>query len=129
MLLEDAMFRFNTAQRELNIDNNNINGFSSVKYDEIVRDDFDQNGFMVSAFTYSSAGTSSRIGRANSTEPPVCQRPEGYFYKAHNKIQIHTFGDVQYDYSILIDNIDSKEINNTTNECIVKTNKIYYFNK
>lgn len=126
VLLEDAMFRFNTAQRELNIDNNNINGFSSVKYDEIVRDDFDQNGFMVSAFTYSSAGTSSRIGRANSTEPPVCQRPEGYFYKAHNKIQIHTFGDVQYDYSILIDNIDSKEINNTTNECIVKTNKIYY---
>lgn len=69
-------FRFNTAQRELTNSNYTAYNFmSSISYDEIISDDYDDNGFKERTYTITDAVT----------------RREGYYYKPHYKISIKSY--------------------------------------
>ena len=70
--------RFNTAQREARIDNN-IVFVDDLRYDEIETDDWDYNQFAMST---SDEDTLFKLAR---------QRKEGYYYKPHYQIKLHTF--------------------------------------
>lgn len=81
VVLEDCNFRFNTYMRE---HGNELKDKYSYSYDEIIRDDYDQNGFGVK--TYS---TNQNFGESMSGD---LTHPEGYYYKAHYKIQLKEYG-------------------------------------
>lgn len=69
-------FRFNTAQRELTNNFESYLNFSEgIVHDEIISDDYDDNGFKVKMNTISNA----------------VNRREGYYYKPHYKIPIKSF--------------------------------------
>ena len=67
-VIQQVYHRFNTAQRELG---NNTSGFE-FKYDELVSDDNDSDGFKIKTSTISR----------------VCERKEGYLYNPHYKIEV-----------------------------------------
>lgn len=76
-VLSDVCFRFNTAQRDKLVGDDVL-----FKFDEISSDDYDNNGFKIS--TYS-------IKR-------MTYRPEGYYYKAHYRIQLRDLSPVIQGY-------------------------------
>lgn len=71
-VISDVCFRFNTAQRELD---DNEAGF---KFDEILTDDFDENGFKICTYKVSN----------------IVARDEGYYYKAHYRIPLRDLSPV-----------------------------------
>ena len=72
-VLCDVNYRFNTTQRETESDD------FIIKYDEIVKDDFDDE-FKIKVTSYDKKYTI---------------RPEGYYYKPHYKVKLRGFGDVE----------------------------------
>ena len=82
-ILADACFRFNTAQREWQIDDRTWLS-SDIVYDELVQDDYDTKEL--------------EPDKAFSVEEKIVKeatvRPEGYYYKAHYPIMIKEFGDL-----------------------------------
>ena len=68
-------FRFNTAQRELTNAYKAMDYFGAITYDEIISDDYDDNGFKVKTYTI----------------PHAVNRREGYYYQPHYKIPIKSF--------------------------------------
>lgn len=80
--IQTICYRFNTAQRELKESDNAYPIFKDLIYDEIMTDDYDSASFNVESETVSN----------------VCQRKEGYYYKAHYPIQIHTLSDLNSAY-------------------------------
>ena len=74
--IQPILHRFNTAQRECK---GAINGsyFSSIVYDEIARDDYDTgDDFLVSQKALNGCN----------------EKPEGYYYEPHYKIQVKSLG-------------------------------------
>lgn len=75
--IDNAMFRFNTAQRELG--DNAPDAFKTIFYDEITKDDYDaENGY--------DFVTTYEVPDFKPNE-----LPEGYCYQAHHKIPIKTY--------------------------------------
>lgn len=74
--IQTVSFRFNTAQREASSALTNIN--DELLYDEINTDDWDFSGF-----TMQESDTTKFINAR--------QRREGYYYKPHYRIQVHSF--------------------------------------
>jgi hypothetical protein len=77
-VLQKVCHRFNTMQRELSGYQklSSYNKFKSVSFDEIVRDDYDMNGFYINNIDYD--------------EEPL-NHPEGYYYECNYEIPIRTF--------------------------------------
>lgn len=78
--IQPINFRFNTAQRELIEEDKSYIYLSTLYYDEITQDDYDNlpnSNFKV---------TQNKIDN-------VCQRKEGYVYTPHYKIPLRTFSD------------------------------------
>lgn len=90
-ILSDVMYRFNTAQRELGNDRNKTGKYVNCYFSDIIRDDKDFNGF---ALEKDNLGQRSYLvdGRRLS----FLDRPEGYYYSPHYRIQLKnrlkTFG-------------------------------------
>lgn len=78
----DVNFRFNTAQRELSYSEK-----YTLKYDEIDKDDYDYDGFLLSEHTLNNI-----------------EKKEGYYYKPHYRIKLKGYGPVIQDshYNILV---------------------------
>ena len=113
--LEDVYFRFNTAQREcpaFEKDDSEegkikFNGeFTDITYDEITYDDMDMNAnFTVTEnLIYNQFNIVNSNGVNTVTKRwPVNLSPEGYYYKAHNKIQLKKFkSTVEEGYHLLL---------------------------
>lgn len=93
-ILLPICYRFNTTQRELPLENNDI--FHKFVYQEIGRDDFDPGeGMEVINYQIDEENTAPiSVGGQNLYE---WQRPEGYFYQAHYQIPLLEFGQVNQD--------------------------------
>lgn len=78
-VLDDVYFRFNTAQRET-IANERYKLF---QYQEITSDDYDLDNFTVTNYNADDINGTSTV-----------LRPEGYYYKAHYKIDVREFGSI-----------------------------------
>jgi hypothetical protein len=85
-VLEDINYRFNTAQRELD-GNNEI--FNKFEYQEIGKDDYD-DGDGLEVLNNEVQETVDFGGVPLKT----WQRPEGYFYRAHYPIRFMEVGDI-----------------------------------
>lgn len=105
VVLSDACFRFNTAQREWK--KNDKSWLSDFIYDEIDLDDYDQGDFNVTE----NVVVDSYNG-LNTTE-----RPEGYFYKAHYPIMIKELGNINQSSHLAISVLKSK--------CVVINEHVY----
>lgn len=94
-VLSDVYFRFNTLQRETIFDNTDETKLNcgSFKYDEIVSDDYDSEGFKCEHYS------ADDINQGISTT----YRPEGYCYKAHYPIQFRAFGRMQQGSHMTLD--------------------------
>ena len=88
-VLSDVCFRFNTAQRD-----KFEGGDVLFKFDEIQSDDYDDNGFKI--YTYNVRN--------------MTYRPEGYYYKAHNRIQLRDLSPVIQGYHPYISVLDATPI-------------------
>ena len=152
--IDDAMFRFNTSQRELGSTYEN-DVYNHISYDEITKDDYDYNDA-----TRPLSKTRSTINKTNSiklttkytipTERSIeevdgvpsdwedfnpCVRPEGYCYKAHYKIPIKTYSqelESQYPKNVYLQQAPRiDEIMDIDGEKVIygsmKTNKNNYF--
>ena len=111
-VIQQVDFRFNTAQRELINNDVSYNYFSSLFYDEITQDDYDNL-------------PNSNFKGSKKEIINVCQRNEGYLYIPHYKIQIKTFSDnltTQKPYYFTI-----KDINEQLNE--IYTLEKHYMDK
>lgn len=75
-VISDVCFRFNTAQRELTDD-----GDAGFRFDEILTDDFDDDGFKICTYKVSN----------------IINRNEGYYYKAHYRIPLRDLSPVIQD--------------------------------
>lgn len=75
-VLSDVYFRFNTQQREHGFGNDKSELDFEKKYDEIITDDYDLDGWSLVQY-----------------EDIDVKRPEGYYYKAHYPIKIKSFGE------------------------------------
>lgn len=76
--IDDVYFRFNTAQREVTDEYSLHKYFKTIYYDEILSDDYDMNGFN---------WTDKKPNKIENANLAL----EGYCYKPHFKISIHTF--------------------------------------
>lgn len=89
-VIDDALFRFNTAQREL-VENRDkaYEYFKEYSYEEIVSDDYDlkDNGNL--------GNYSNSFGVEKKTKEKACQKKEGYYYKPHYEIRLRSFGNLQ----------------------------------
>lgn len=74
-VLEDCNFRFNTYMRE---HGDELKEKYIYSYDEITSDDYDRDGFVVTTYQTQYYLT----------------HPEGYFYKAHYKIPLKEYGEI-----------------------------------
>ena len=84
VVLDKVCHRFNTMQRE----NTTMPlEFGSIVYNEIIRDDYDKDGFKLS---------SDKFG---GTEPEYLDNiaPEGYYYNPHYGIKLREFDDTVYE--------------------------------
>lgn len=98
-VLENVYFRFNTAQREYTIFDENNDGtltgkYCNLYYDEIEYDDDEYNfSFSVSKNKLYNIDTSYNLdGTIKETlNYPINLYPEGYFYKAHRRIKLKEF--------------------------------------
>lgn len=87
--IEKTYYRFNTAQRETN-----NSKYKSIKYDEIIYDDYDLIGetpakFQLNEDTYYANGRKSE----EQTIGNIC--PEGYFYYPSMKIMIRDLSELK----------------------------------
>lgn len=120
-ILEDVFHRFNTAQREMKLDNELFN-FKRFKYDEIEYDDYDfdfgDSGELAATeatipdFTvvvYEDGLLSGEEGesdekkeeRKNETYDNIM--PEGYFYKPHYRVKLKEYSEfIRSDYDVLL---------------------------
>lgn len=114
-VIQQIEFRFNTAQRELQYGDISYLSFYKLKYDEIVKDDYDdltdpkKETFEVKEYEIDN----------------VCQRKEGYVYNPHYRIPIKTFSD-----KITIEKplyFTIKDVNDNINE--IYTLEKNYFHK
>ena len=77
-VLSDVCFRFNTAQRELDVlDSSSLDNYKFF-FDEIISDDYDYDGFVTEEYEIEDGA--------------AVAKKEGYFYKPHKKIQLKGFG-------------------------------------
>lgn len=81
----DVNFRFNTAQRELDL-------CYPTYYDEIVQDDFDKEIDENDIF-----GKPKRFVCKKETLSNWTLRPEGYYYKPHYPFKLKAFGELRQD--------------------------------
>lgn len=97
-VISEVLHRFNTAQRET-VENP---FYSQAQYHEIVQDDYDPKAFDVNEFscvsgkkdeddTNKSPMVTNFESRIRTPEYKTISRPEGYYYKAHYKMQIKEF--------------------------------------
>jgi hypothetical protein len=112
-VIDDALFRFNTAQREL-VENRDkaYEYFKEYSYEEIVSDDYDlkDNGNL--------GNYSNSFGVEKKTKEKACQKKEGYYYKPHYEIKLRSFGKLQELYPEIL-RIRTLVTNN--DECTFKT--------
>lgn len=109
--IEPIFHRFNTAQREFILADENFN-FEKFKYDEIETDDFDfdengePTGFKVKT-------NSQGFRNKNNTYDNIF--PEGYFYKPHYKIKLKEFSEtLSYDFDrVLVRKGENEIVSNT----------------
>lgn len=73
-VLQPIMHRFNTAQRELTALDGTYETFRQLKYDNVLSDDYDTNGFQCKQETFNN----------------VCKRKEGYYYQPHYQIKVRS---------------------------------------
>lgn len=140
--IDDIMFRFNTAQRELGTHPKNDGFCSGITYDEITRDDYDAETTYNYVTTWTFPLDFHQSGEdANATKESIptdwwnyypCARPEGYCYKAHYKIPIKTYSqelESQYPKTSYIKNLKIESItsDNSTIYGILSTKKENYF--
>lgn len=129
--IQQVCHRFNSAQRELKQNKNNYEDFSKIEYDEIEYDDYDYGENTSEPFKMKDKSFTT-FGEVT----PCCQRKEGYYYKPHYRIQVHSISKELY--SIYPKMFRVKEIvgtNNNVYKIITKENnfiecgdKIVYFN-
>lgn len=84
-VLSDVQGRFNTAQRELKVVDNNQ--YQSFLYEEIQTDDYDPDGFVIKKY--------QNKNNPNGAGMSCVNRPEGYYYKMHYDIPLKQFGTLQ----------------------------------
>lgn len=90
-VLEDILYRFNTAQRE--ITNNPI--YNTIYHDEIAGDIYDGKDKTVIVFNKLNEGFANLA-------------PEGYIYKPHYKIQLRKFEEnINQGYDDVINSVDN----------------------
>lgn len=85
-IIQPILFRFSTAQRELNPSDGAYSAFSSVTYDELIVDDnFNISRYIIPS---DSASTPSGFTVKQRTVGPesLCRRKEGYIYNPHFRI-------------------------------------------
>ena len=104
-VLEDVYFRFNTEQRETlpnsggSTESGYTGEYANIYYDKIVSDDqdtiFDNQQFQVEPEEYNKVKLLSTEGQGVLKEIhyPANLYPEGYYHKAHHKIQIKEWDD------------------------------------
>lgn len=81
--LSEIMYRFNTVQRELG-DRRHLEGkYVNCVFKDIVRDDKDFNGF-----TLSTENLGMKRYKVDGKEISFLDRPEGYYYNPHYRIQL-----------------------------------------
>lgn len=85
-VLSDVCFRFNTAQRD-----KFEGGAVLFKFDEILSDDYDDAGFKITTYNVRN----------------MTYRPEGYYYKAHYRIQLRDLSPVIQGYHPYISVLDA----------------------
>lgn len=100
--IDDIWYRFNTAQRELNNQDEAFKNLNYLTYDEIARDDYDAKGFGQALYDNPNAN----IGR------------EGYRYKPHYRISLRSFGQELQIASPHIVNAKSITVNNGVYEFV-----------
>lgn len=115
-VIQNAMFRFNTVQRELPRDAKSYSSLSDgVKYDEIVSDentilydDFEDK-YSEDPYSHFESGHSSASSYVN-----VNNQKEGYYYQAHYRIPFKTVSkELKSEPSIEYEIIDSSYDKNT----------------
>lgn len=89
-IVDDALFRFNTAQRELVYKRDRAYPyFNKYFYDEIVSDDYDLED------KSNEGGYPISFAIDTKSKNEVCQKKEGYYYKPHYEIRLRSFGNLQ----------------------------------
>lgn len=83
-VIEPVCYRFNTAQRETSNPK-----YTFYEYDTMLADDYD---VARSTSTQYTANAGFLVERTEVRDNPN-QRPEGYYYKAHYRIPLRSFGD------------------------------------
>lgn len=116
-VLEDVYYRFNTEQRETSKPE-----YYDIVTDELVSDDYD---FSSDDYDFSSDEFKVQNIKLNEVEGEFFAgnlMPEGYFYKAHNKIELRRISELKTSEGILInynpndvDDIETKEYNEIIN--------------
>lgn len=102
VILSEVCYRFNTAQRELcdvmRDDNGNYNGQNKYQfiYDELTLDDYDRDGFKVTTYAIDDGKSEITPENDNVCSDKVVLRPEGYYYKGHDRIQIRQLSEQLY---------------------------------
>lgn len=111
-IIDDALYRFNTAQREL-IDGQDVayTYFNKFIYDEIESDDYDLDDKDV------EDGLPYSFSLKSKEKNEACQKKEGYYYKPHYEIKLKTFGPIKELHPELL-RIRSMVVNNN-NECTI----------
>ena len=110
-IVDDALYRFNTAQRELIGDQDeSYNYFKQFAYDEIISDDYDldDKGTDSHGYLYS-------FSIKTGIKTDACQKKEGYYYKPHYEVKLRTFGSIKELHPEFL-RIRSMVVNND-NEC------------
>jgi hypothetical protein len=112
-VLETIQHRFNTAQRETNMD-----VFSAVTLDSIEEDDYDGSSFDPTVLSLMGSKLRGNIA------------PEGYYYQAHHPIKIREFEDgVNEGFHTFVNVLNPTKIfDNYAKITGVKLDKNYYFN-
>jgi len=99
--IQPMCFRFNTAQRELNSGDMAYQYFSSITFDNVVSDDYDDNGFSSQTSTYSTN---------------ICDLPEGYYYTPSYAMKVRSISSYKQTERPLILSVSaySTKMNDTT---------------
>lgn len=132
-VIDDAMFRFNTAQRELG--ENCFETFKKLSYDEITCDDYDNYSSYDFMTTYTIPSHYDESGHSGDIDVKwgkftPNQLSEGYCYKAHYKIPIKTYSnelESQYPKITRIKTFELNKTDNTTISGIITTSQENYF--
>lgn len=116
-ILETVHHRFNTAQREMILNNTNDGfpcDFNTLKFDELVYDD---NDFDFSEGTVSAATSDNtpffKVEKRNLISNYANISPEGYFYKPHYRIKLKEYSNKVNVMSDLLIEIEEKSLKTT----------------